>query len=677
MSTPLPSAAVLPAQTRLARFQPATFKEDARTVEVVWSTGADVPRFDPWENKRYIERLNMSPEAVNLSRLNNGAPLLNSHAAYRLENVLGRVESAVIDSGEGRATIRFSARDEVAAILADVRDGILCNISVGYSVDEIRVTQNRDGPDLWEVVRWTPFELSLVAIPADAGAQVRQENRNFPVIFIRASDDAATQEQTMTTTQAAVDPAANTTANTPHPELVEGRSGAQTSTPFSKDYAAQIRTAAFACGLTIEDAMDVMTETRSLTEARAALVARAEAKQLANQGGRPIGSPVAQLVADHTDPAQVRSAMATALATRANPDLGDAARRDAASLGHARKYMTMGFAQIFADLARSHGEGTLDPSNKGEFAQALQAGLFSRAGFAHTTSDFSNILSSAQNKILLQVYPTLPKSYTVWAQRVEFNDWKDHNFLRMGDFPSAIGRAPGEGGGTQYGTMGEKLEVIRPVNYLPGMSLTQEVLVNDDLGAFNQLGAAIASRAATDENTLVYNVLLGAPAFTDGDGPTLREGSARMFTTGRGNKASTGTAITLAALQLARGAIRKQTGLNNQPLNLDANIIICGVDKELEANQLTVPLTPAQATNANPYSSRLTVVSDVNVTGNGWYLGCAPAMSPVVYGYVRGLNGPIISTEVDFDTKGLKLQLQMAFGAGARDFRGMYRNPGA
>jgi phage major head subunit gpT-like protein len=172
-------------------------------------------------------------------------------------------------------------------------------------------------------------------------------------------------------------------------------------------------------------------------------------------------------------------------------------------------------------------------------------------------------------------------------------------------------------------------------------------------------------------------VLLGAPAFSDGDGPTLREGAARMFTTGRGNKASTATAITLNALTLARSVIRKQTGLNGQPLNLDPNIIICGTDKELEANQLTVPLTPAQATNANPYSSRLTVVSDVNVTGNGWYLGCAPAMSPVVYGYVRGLNGPIISTETDFDTKGLKLQLQMAFGAGARDFRGMYRNAGA
>jgi hypothetical protein len=672
MTKPFPNAAVLPPQSRLASFQPASFQEDIRTIEVVWSTGADVPRFDPWEGKRYVERLNMSPEAVDLSRLNAGAPLLNSHAAYELENVLGVVESASIDGAEGRALIRFSAREDVAQIVADVRDGILRNISVGYSVEEYRVTQNRDGPDLWEAMRWTPMELSLVAIPADAGAQVRQaQTRAFPVIFTRASVDAATQEQTMNTTQAAVDTAANTP--NPPPAPVEE----QRAAPLTKDYAAQIRASAQACGLTVEDAMDVMTETRSLTEARAALVARAEQKQLANQGGRPIGGPSAQLVADHTDPAQVRSAMATALAARANPNLGDAARRDSASLGHARKYMTMGFSQIFADLARAHGEGSLDPNNKGEFLQGLQAGLFSRSGFAHTVSDFSNILSSAQNKILMTVYPSLPKSYTVWAERVEFNDFKDHNFLRLGDFPSAIGRAPGEGGGTQYGTMGEKLEVIKAINYLPGMSLTQEVLINDDLGAFNQLGAAIASRAATDENTLVYNVLLGAPAFSDGDGPTLREGAARMFTTGRGNKASTATAITLNALTLARSVIRKQTGLNGQPLNLDPNIIICGTDKELEANQLTVPLTPAQATNANPYSSRLTVVSDVNVTGNGWYLGCAPAMSPVVYGYVRGLNGPIISTETDFDTKGLKLQLQMAFGAGARDFRGMYRNAGA
>ena len=32
---------------------------------------------------------------------------------------------------------------------------------------------------------------------------------------------------------------------------------------------------------------------------------------------------------------------------------------------------------------------------------------------------------------------------------------------------------------------------------------------------------------------------------------------------------------------------------------------------------------------------------------------------------------------LDFDTKALKFRLGLSFAAGARDFRGMYRNPGA
>lgn len=67
----------LPMQTRAdVRLMPETSDAEARTIEVVWSTGASVRRRDLWTGKRYDEVLSLDPAHADLSRLNNGAPLL-------------------------------------------------------------------------------------------------------------------------------------------------------------------------------------------------------------------------------------------------------------------------------------------------------------------------------------------------------------------------------------------------------------------------------------------------------------------------------------------------------------------------------------------------------------------------------------------------------------------------
>src|SRR5512147_1996132 len=87
----------LPLQTRAdVRLQAETIDAEARTVEVVWSTGATVRRRDLWTGKRYDEVLSLDPRHVDLTRLNNGAPLLNTHGAFDLAGVIGVVERAWI-----------------------------------------------------------------------------------------------------------------------------------------------------------------------------------------------------------------------------------------------------------------------------------------------------------------------------------------------------------------------------------------------------------------------------------------------------------------------------------------------------------------------------------------------------------------------------------------------------
>ena len=79
--------------TRRADLAPASADRDARTVEVIWSTGAPVRRRDL--AGQYVERLSLAQEAVDLSRL-QGASVLDAHRQTAVRDVLGSVQSAAV-----------------------------------------------------------------------------------------------------------------------------------------------------------------------------------------------------------------------------------------------------------------------------------------------------------------------------------------------------------------------------------------------------------------------------------------------------------------------------------------------------------------------------------------------------------------------------------------------------
>lgn len=165
----------LPVQRRAAAFMPESVDKEKRTIEMVWTTGAKVRRYDFWTDTRYYEELSLDKEHVRMERLNNGAPFLNAHNSYDLGDVIGVVERAWLDKKEGRAVVRFSDREEVEPIWRDVQSGILRNISVGYSVHKMEKRDDKEEKiPTFRAVDWEPMELSAVPIGADAGAGFRK-----------------------------------------------------------------------------------------------------------------------------------------------------------------------------------------------------------------------------------------------------------------------------------------------------------------------------------------------------------------------------------------------------------------------------------------------------------------------------------------------------------------------
>ncbi|MDW9333427.1 major capsid protein, partial [Escherichia coli] len=144
--------------------------ETDRTVEL--SFASEIPVVRDIKGTLYNEILLCSPENVDLSRLNDGAPVLVEHDAMRQ---VGIVENARVDMDKVcRATVRFSALGTANTIFGMIVEGIRPKVSVGYNILDYYL----DGNDLI-VSKWQPYEVSSVSTPADNSVGVgRSLNSN-------------------------------------------------------------------------------------------------------------------------------------------------------------------------------------------------------------------------------------------------------------------------------------------------------------------------------------------------------------------------------------------------------------------------------------------------------------------------------------------------------------------
>ena len=164
----------LPRMVRDAEVRAASFNEGQNTVDVIWTTGATVRRVS-WMDGEFDEELVVDARSVRLDRLNSGAPFLDTHSRFALENVLGSVvrSSARLEGGKGYATIKLSTADDARDRVARIIEGTVSNVSVGYRIHAVE-KKERDGQvALHRVIDWEPWEISAVPVPADPGSSIR------------------------------------------------------------------------------------------------------------------------------------------------------------------------------------------------------------------------------------------------------------------------------------------------------------------------------------------------------------------------------------------------------------------------------------------------------------------------------------------------------------------------
>ena len=650
---------LLPTQLRAAQIEPATFDAAKRTVEVVFTTGAKVRRYDWNRDRLYDEELVVSTDAIDMARMNAGASVLNTHGQYRLEDVIGVVERAWITGTEGRATVRLSDRPELAGLIADIQSGIIRHISAGYSTQAIDMIPPQDRTDgehtrwLYRSTRWTPAEISFVPVPADAGSGTRSHptQGGQPCVFTTRAAAQKTQGNTMpesidnggTTAAAALTP----TVTPAIPAATPIATTADTRAADIADLCARHGVPTLASGL---------IRAGSTVDAAGLAVLSELARRDAAAGGHRNVTPITTV----RDEMTVRMAgieQAILHRVAASTQLDD----------NGKQYRGLSLIEMGRDFLESHGQNT-----RGLDRMTLASRMLNfRAAGPMGTSDFSSLFANVANKRLRSAYDENAGTYALWARRApNAPDFKNMSVVQLAGAPDLL--QTNEAGEFKYGAMSDGGETYAMLTYGRIVSLTRQAIVNDDLRAFERMVTAFGFAARRLENRTVYAQLTANANLADG---------TALFAAGHSNLV-TGSALAIATLGAGRTAMRLQKGLQNEELNLAPSYLIVPAALEQTAYNLTsanyVPSTKSEI-NEFRAGGRTSVapivepVLDAN-SATSWYLAASNSqVHTVEYCYLDGAEGPVIESEVGFETDGVSYKCRLDFAAKAVDHRGLLK----
>ena len=642
----------LPKLHTRAAFVPSSLNEQERTVELTWSTGAQVRRVDWWTEREWIEELSLDPSHVRLDRLNNGAPVLPNHRNWGLDDVIGVVEKAWLDRGEGRALVRFSKRAEVGQIFNEIKDGILRNISVGYKINKLEEQKDRqDELKVFRAVDWEPMEISLVTIPADAGAQVRSEDNSNTVILLTNE----VNDMTETVKQKSAEERADTPTEPVKQQPIDTEEIRSASVRAERERQKQIRNLAgkFSDRIDAKKVEELIDEGRSFDEAREIILGIVSEK-IDKETSRSDASVTTDEREKFID-AGVNAIMARA---------GQAKWDDGNELRGLR----------LTELAkRCLDHAGIPYRSMSELEMVKRAFNMDRA-ITQGTSDFPILLENTMHKTIQQAYTKAAFTWRRWCSTGSVTDFRAHNRYRLGSFGNLDAKTELSEFKNKSIPDGEKASITASTkgNLI---NISRETIINDDLDAFIALSAMLARAAGRTVEADAFALLASNPTLTDG---------IALFDASHGNLAGSGGAVSVTTIEAGRVALASQQDISgNDYLDLRPSVWLGGMSSggtaRVTNDSQYDPDTANKLQKPNMVRGLFSdVVDSPRITGTEWYMFADPMDAPVIeVAFLNGDEMPFLDSVDSFNVDGMQWKVRLDYGVAAIDFRGAYKNAGA
>lgn len=288
----------------------------------------------------------------------------------------------------------------------------------------------------------------------------------------------------------------------------------------------------------------------------------------------------------------------------------------------------------------------------------------------HTTSDFPSILSTSINRVLETQYELVDRTFTAVSREMEFNDFRTHDIVRPDEFPSL--QKVNEAGEIKFGSLGDSKETVALAAYATGIGISRQALVNDDLGAIQDVIDNAAAIVPEFEEDVFWNYYLSNPTLADG---------VAMYHSNHGNLASSGSAISVASVAAGRKALRTMKSADGKrTIKMNApTILLVGPENETAAEQFLKEVGATKTADVNPFTGRLRPVVTEAITDTQWYLLVGPEKRThnVKHGYLRDRRAPRVRVDEPFGVQGMRMTLEQDFGVGGVNHRGGYKNAGS
>ncbi|MCP4248078.1 MAG: hypothetical protein GY778_13610 [bacterium] len=296
-----------------------------------------------------------------------------------------------------------------------------------------------------------------------------------------------------------------------------------------------------------------------------------------------------------------------------------------------------------------------------------------------STISLSGILSNLANKMMLEAYSAVAAVAGLFCGTADHGDFKTHTKYRMTGVGAFEAVAPD--GEIKHITLGEA-SYTNVVDTKGGLlALTRQMMINDDLSAFNQIARIIGRMGAIALEKAVFTLLLGnSDSFFHADNSNLLTGA--------------GSALSIDGLTAAEQTMRDQKDANNDPVLISPAVVLTGTGLAVYAQQLFKDLNVNETTTANkpkptsnPHAGKFQPVSSPYVNAQGlpsssatkWWLFANPNdVAAIEIAYLRGARVPTIeSAETNFATLGMQWRGYFDFGVAWQDPSGAVQNDGA
>ena len=228
-----------------------------------------------------------------------------------------------------------------------------------------------------------------------------------------------------------------------------------------------------------------------------------------------------------------------------------------------------------------------------------------------------------------------------------------------------------EGGEYKAATVKEQQSSWRIYTYGKKITVSRQLIINDDLDALSRIPAMIGRGMSLFESNQVWALITGN-AQTSYD-------STALFNAAHNNQ-GTGV-IAEAAISSARKALRNQKDIADNRINLRPKFMIVPAALETTAQKFLTGINPTETQNVNVFANSLGLIVEPRLDDASeliYYVTADPAqVDMIAHGYLQGEQGPQVTTVAERDPDGTCIYARLDFGTTLLNHRGFYKSTGA